>query len=241
MGENWDDIADWWVDAVREDPGQSDDTLAILSELLSDSNHSREGDRSRSLTIDLGCGEGQSMRLIDGSVIGTDYSMDLLRRAASAGPVVLGRMPDLGWVRPGVFDRAVSVGLLDVIDDHVSFFSSVALAVRPGGQLLVVINHPVATAPESEPLVDPNGEILWRWGSYLTTGSWPHEAGERTVDLVHRPVGELLTAAATAGWNLDQMIERGPSAASIERFHEYHGQAHIPSLAGFCWTRGPSR
>lgn len=226
--DNWDDIAEWWGDAVRDDPTQSDEPVAILTELI-------EGTLGR--TIDLGCGEGQMMRLIGGAVIGTDLSIELLEQAASAGPVVQSSVPDLTWIRDRAFDRAVSVGLLDLLPDHKTFFSNVAAIVRPGGHLVVVMNHPVATSPESEPLVDPDGEILWRWGEYLVNGSWAHPAGERTVDLVHRPMGEILTTAAQAGWMLDVMIERGPSQQTIERFPEFRGQRNIPSLLGIRWTR----
>ena len=50
---DWDDLADWWVGAVRDDPTQSADTLDLLSELV-------EGTAGRCL--DLGWGEGQAMR-----------------------------------------------------------------------------------------------------------------------------------------------------------------------------------
>ena len=226
--DDWDDIAGWWVDAVRDDPTQSTDTSHLLAELVG-------GTSGR--TIDLGCGEGQGMRLIGRPVIGTDRSFALLTRASRAGPVVQARLPDLSWMRPGCFDRAIGVGIVDMIDDHVGLFDNVARAVRPGGHLIVVMNHPVATSPGSEPLVDPDGEILWRWGSYLESGSWPQPAGDRTVELVHRPLGELLTTVAEAGWSLDRMIERGPSTEAIDRFPGFRGQGHIPSMLGLRWRR----
>lgn len=228
MSENWDDIAGWWVDAVRDDPTQSEELLSLLSELI-------EGTEGR--TIDLGCGEGQAMRLLGNSVIGTDLSHGLLKRAAPAGPVVQARLPDMSWIRGGSFDRAVSIGLIDLIPDHASFFVNVAKVVRNGGHLVVVMNHPVATAPLSDPLVDPEGEILWRWGDYLTPGVTAQPAGGRIVELFHRPMGELLTSAGQAGWTLVQMIERGPSARTVECLPEYQGQENIPSLLGLLWTR----
>ena len=226
--DDWDDIAPWWVDAIRDDPTQSTDTADLLTELAA-------GTSGR--TIDLGCGEGQGMRLIGRPVIGTDRSFALLTLASRAGPVGQARLPDLSWLRPGSLDRAIGVGIVDMIVDHVGLFANAASAVRAGGHLIVVMNHPVATAPGSEPLVDPDGEILWRWGSYLVSGSWPQPAGDRTVELVHRPLGELLTTAAGAGWSLERMIERGPSAAAIDRFPGFRGQSHIPSMLGLRWIR----
>ena len=228
VSENWDDIAGWWVDAIRDDPTQSEEPLALLSELI-------EGTGGR--TIDLGCGEGQAMRLLGSSVIGTDLSHDLLKTVAPAGRVAQARLPDMSWIREGSFDRAVSVGLIDLIPDHASFFANAAKIVRSEGHLVVVMNHPVATAPRSDPLVDPEGEILWRWGDYLTCGVTAQEAGGRIVELFHRPMGELLAAAGQAGWTLVRMTERGPSERTIECFPEYRGQESIPSLLGIVWTR----
>jgi SAM-dependent methyltransferase len=237
----WDEIAGWWMEAVRDDPGQSADTHDLLDELL-------VGTSGR--ILDLGCGEGQGMRRLGGeadrsvdvnSVIGVDSSIELLRHAQRAGPVVLASLPDLSWVRSGAVDRVVSVGLLDLVDDHRRFFSETARVVGAGGHLVVVINHPVVTAPDSAPLIDPDGEILWRWGSYLTPGSAPQHVEGRTVELFHRPFGVLLTAAAAAGWLLQMLLERGPSDTTIDRVAGDHGQEHLPTLAGFRWRLGTSR
>lgn len=227
MTDNWDDIAQWWSDAVRNDPAQSGDPIKILSELIVGTHGP---------TIDLGCGEGQAMRLLGGSVVGVDLSRDLLLMAQSAGPVVQARLPALSWARKDSFCLAISVGLLDLIEDHHEFFVSVAEAVQPRGHLAVVMNHPVATSPHSEPLSDPHGEILWRWGEYLSSGRWTQIAEDRTVHLVHRPMSELLTAAAQAGWMLDRMIERGPGDETIRRNSDFHGQTDIPTLLGVRWT-----
>jgi SAM-dependent methyltransferase len=226
----WDEIADWWVDAVHDDPGQSVDTHDLLVDLCATTS---------GLALDLGCGEGQGMRFLGGAVIGVDVSARLLARASEVGSVVQGRLPDLSWVRSVSVDRIVSVGLVDLIADHELFFAETARVVRPGGHLVVVINHPVMTSPDSAPLIDPDGEILWRWGTYLSSGTLPHHAGglagSPLVDLQHRPVGVLLTAAAAAGWALESMIERGPSSTTFHAQPDDHGHDQIPTLAGFRW------
>lgn len=229
MPDAWDDLAGWWMEAVRNDPSQSTDTHDLLVDLV-------QGTGGR--TLDLGCGEGQGMRALGGVVVGADLSLELLRHAGAAGPVVQARLPDLSWVRSSVLDRVVSVGLLDLIADHERFFVETARVVRHGGHLSVVINHPVVTAPDSAPLVDPDGEILWRWGTYLTPGTLPHRVEDRVVELFHRPLGTLLSAAAASGWMLEAMIERGPSITTIDRDAGNHGHEDIPTLAGFRWRNG---
>lgn len=237
MGDVWEDLARWWVDAVRDDPANSTDLLTVLDELLTDDTDHRQG----GLTLDVGCGEGQGMRVVGGPVIGVDISMPLLRHACAAGPVVRARLPDLSWARSGAFDRCICVGVLDVIPDHDTLLRELHRVTRPLGQLIAVTNHPVTTAPDAEPLVDPAGEILWRWGTYLEPGRIEQELGDHAVVLHHRPLGDLLTAVAEAGWRLEQLVERGPSAATRARYPDYFGHTNVPVLLGARWTRNPPR
>ena len=228
LTEPWDQIAEWWVETVRDDPRDSTDLLELLDDLITGTG---------GLTLDLGCGEGQVMRHLGAPIVGTDISDRLLAVAADAGPVVRAGLPDLGWVRPGSFDRAVCVGVVEMVEDHRRLFAEVSMAVRTGGHLLVVMNHPVATVPDSEPLIDEAGEVLWRWGEYLESGRLVQYVDGHEFTLYHRSMGALLEAAAMAGWRLEQLIELGASARTVARFPEYEGQERIPTLLGCRWSR----
>jgi len=133
------------------------------------------------------------------------------------------------------------VGVLDLIEDEQALFGNVARIVRPGGHLVVVVNHPVATAPGSEPLVDPDGEPVRLVGVNIPSMEWTDEVDEQVVPLRHRPLGQLLTGAAAEGWELDSMVERGPSPATLARHPAYRGQEQIPTLLGLRWTRADRR
>ena len=226
MSDDWDDIAEWWITTVRNDPADSEETLALLAALV---------DPHADRTLDLGCGDGQALGLLGDGAVGVDLSHRLLTRAIRRAPVVRCRLPDLSWVRAGSFDQAVAVGLLDLLSDHVGLFEQAAAAVRTNGTLVIVMNHPVLTAPGSEPLLDESGGVIWRWGRYLDTGTVDEPAGHRTVELQHRPLGTLLTSAADAGWRLEQMIERGPTAFTIDAPTDDRCHEHLPSLLGVRW------
>lgn len=237
MSERWDTVADWWLQSVRDDPANSDDFLTLLDELLADEDAA--GQRvAGGRTLDVGCGEGQVMRTLGGEIVGTDISEPLLRIARAAGPVVRARLPDLSWVRSGSFDRAVCVGVIEAVPDHRHLFSELHRVVRPDGLVHLVANHPVTTAPGAQPMMDPRGESFWRWGQYLAHGEIEQEMGDHSVVLHHRPLGDLLTAAADTGWRLAQLIEHGPSAATRARYPDYFGHAHAPVLLGATWARG---
>jgi SAM-dependent methyltransferase len=226
VSDDWDDIADWWVAATADGAADSDEMLDVLRALVSS-----VGGR----TLDLGCGDGQALALLGDRAIGVDLSHRLLLAAAEHAPVVRCRLPDLAWIRPGSFDQAVAVGLLDLIADDQEFFEQVASAVRPDGVLVVVMNHPVVTSPDSQALIDADGQVVWRWGHYLERGELTQPAGHRTVKLHHRPVGELLTNAASAGWLLEQVIEVGATAHTITTSQDERGQEHLPSVLGARW------
>jgi SAM-dependent methyltransferase len=228
VSDDWDDIADWWVATTGDGPADSDEMLAVLRALI---------DPSDGRTLDLGCGAGQALHLLGDGAIGVDLSHRLLRRALVHAPVVRCRLPDLSWVREGAVERAVAVGVLELLRDERTFFEQVHTAVRTGGILVVVMNHPVVTAADSEPLVDDDGDVVWRWGRYLERGGLEQPAGDRTVELHHRPLGELLTTAAAAGWHLEHLVETGATTHTVAAASDHRGQQHLPSILGARWRR----
>jgi len=185
---------------------------------------------------DLGCGNGQAMGFTGPGTIGVDLSMELLREANQIGPTVRLRLPSLACFADNAFDHAASIYLLDLIEDDATFFTETARTVKPGGSLVVVMNHPVFLAPGSGPFADPDMEIFWRWGAYFRTGSSLEPAGHRTVAFYHRPLDALLNQAADAGWSLQRMHERPLSPQVLATYPEFVGQDTIPRLLGVRWV-----
>ena len=141
--------------------------------------------------LDLGCGEGRVMRALKESgaaAHGVDLTLALARRAADSGPVVIGRLPDLGFLRDDSYDGAFCVLALEHIEDEGRLFAEAARAVRPGGVFALVINHPFRTAPGATPISDSDGETLWRPGDYFSSGTTIGTGG-RGADAV--PSSEL--------------------------------------------------
>ena len=229
--DNWDDIAQWWKDEVATDPVYRDDVAPMLGRLLATPSNP---------ILELGCGDGQWLRWLDsdpGQVIGCDRSGHLLRGVVGDHPVVVCGLPSLGWLSDGTVGAAFSVFVLDLIEDADAFFAEAARVVSTGGQLVVIINHPIFTAPDSGPFMDPDLDVFWRWGAYLVHGESDVPAGSQNVTMYHRPVGDLLTSAARAGWHLEEAIEAPLGAAAIEREPSYRGQEGIPRFLGVRWRR----
>ncbi len=228
--ENWDSVAEWWFDEVQEDPVYREDIGPMLEKLMIGVPEP---------LLELGCGEGQWLRRFGRGrkAIGTDASLSLLRGVDGEAPLVQGVLPEVGWIRSGAIGTAVSVFVLDLIEDHQRFIAETARIVRAGGALVVIINHPAFTAPDSGPFMDPDLDVFWRWGDYLEDGRSDVPAGTGTVTMYHRPTATLLTAAAEAGWSLEEMIEAPLGPAAIEREPSYGGQESIPRFLGVRWRR----
>lgn len=222
---SWDGpTAEWWMGEVGGDAAYTRDVDPLLDELL--------GHVDETPVLDLGCGDGRL--LASHAAVGVDASLDLVRHAAESGPAVVADVRRLPFAADSWL-AAYAVLVLEHIEDPSPFFVEAARVITPGGFLAVVINHPVYTAPRSGPFVDPaDDEVLWRWGEYLERGASTEPAGSGTVLFHHRPLGDLLTSAAAAGWKLEQMIERAlePAGDSL-----LAAQTHLPRLLGVRWRR----
>jgi SAM-dependent methyltransferase len=228
---NWDDLAPWWRSEVATDPVYREDVAPMVDRLIGPSGGT---------VLELGCGDGQWLsRLADrgAPVFGCDRSEQLLNDARAICPVALCSLPSLAWVRDEAVDVTLSVFVLDLLGDVASFFAEARRVVAPGGALVVVINHPIFTAPRSGPFMDPDLEVFWRWGEYLSDGASRIPAGGHTVTMHHRSVAHLLTAAADAGWRLEELLEVPLGRAAIEREPSYAGQESIPRFLGARWVR----
>jgi SAM-dependent methyltransferase len=228
----WKSLDAWWLDELSTDPAYAEEIEPLVLELL----QPRSGD----IYLDLGCGEGRlmtAMKNVGAIVVGCDLNPRLLKLARRRGSVVQANLPDLSWARSRSFNGAFVGLVLEHLEDESAFFRHVARAVRRGGVLALVINHPVWTSPESSPIEDVGGETLWRPGTYFQRGYTDEPAGRARVRFYHRTLAELLNAAADAGWDLRHVVEAGVSPEQVKRFPDYAGQEHIPRVLGVRWSR----
>ncbi len=222
---SWDGpTAAWWQGEVSGDAAYTRDVDPLLDELMDNVDETP--------VLDLGCGDG---RLLAGHAgVGVDASLDLVRHAVQSGSAVVADVRRLPFAADSWL-AAYAVLVLEHLEDPSPFFVEAARVIASGGLLAVVINHPVYTAPRSGPFVDPvDDEVLWRWGKYLEVGESTEPAGSGTVMFHHRPLGDLLTAAADAGWKLERMVERSLEPAEDPLLA---AQTHLPRLLGVRWRR----
>ncbi len=217
---SWPDLSDWWREEVSSDTAYEMVMTPLLIEMLQP-EHAK-------LYLDMGCGEGRIMRTISESgylVHGLDISESTVSDIGL--PVVVGEADSLP-LQDDSYDGVFLVLMLEHVQNHVRVFAESARVTRAGGVLALVCNHPVWTAPDSTPITDNDGEVLWRPGDYFSDGSSRVPAGESEVIFHHRTMAALLNAAADAGWSLEHMIE--------QPHHEFTDQAGIPRLLACRWS-----
>ncbi|MFB3044362.1 MAG: class I SAM-dependent methyltransferase [Acidimicrobiia bacterium] len=220
---SWSDLADWWLGEIGGDPAYEIIVTPLLLRILDPVQGARY--------IDLGSGEGRIMKAVasrGASVQGVELNETLARK--SYGQSIVAQLPRIP-IRDDSYDGGYAVLVIEHLSDHEAFFSEIARVVRSGGALAVVANHPVWTAPESSPVTDTDGEVLWRPGKYFSADSTEVTAGEGLVTFYHRSMGALLNAAADAGWSLDHMIE--------QPHHEFDDPVGIPRLLACRWRLLP--
>jgi SAM-dependent methyltransferase len=222
---SWSNLADWWEGEVSNDPAYENLVTPLLLRIL--------GPEAGKSYLDLGSGEGRVIRSVSrtgATVHGVEINRQLARRSALAGPTMVGSLPDLGFIVEDAYDGAYCVLVIEHIGEHGRFFAETARVVTPGGVLALVANHPTWTAPDSTPITDTDGEVLWRPGAYFSSGVVYEHAGEGHIIFYHRTMAELMNSARAAGWCLDEMIEM-PHPDLIE-------QPGIPRLLACRWRLG---
>lgn len=122
----------------------------------------------------------------------------------------------------GSFDLAyATAGVICWIEDMVAWMRSVYSTLRPGGRLVLLDFHPLSAMIDSvEPLAfgmpyaNDGGHFFEEPGSYAAPNTpLEHEA---MVQYSHS-LGEVVTAAASVGFVVDELVERTDVSARFSR------------------------
>jgi SAM-dependent methyltransferase len=219
---HWDDHADWWQREFTDgiDPEYVEQIIPLALKYLG----------KRRDVLDVGAGEGQIARAAaaEGAiVIGLDPTASQIKVAVErgGGPVyVQGRSDGLP-----VLDRSFDAVVVCLVFEHVDAFEAsleeVARVLRPGGRLLLFLNHPLLQTPESgmiiDHMIDPP-ETYWRIGPYLREAVTVEEVQKDVrVRFVHRPLGRYVNGLIDAGLQFVRMEEPAPPPGFIAKAGEY--------------------
>lgn len=172
--------------------------------------------------LDLGCGYGWHCKYAAdhgaSSVLGTDISrkmLDKARRINSAPPIEYrcAAMEDLQFADSS-FDIVLSSLAFHYVRDFEPLVARIARWVRPGGNFVFSVEHPLFTAYGTQDWVyDENGHIL-----YFPVDNYYYEGEREAVFLgekvikYHRTLTTYLNTLLRSGFVLRQVIEPQPPA-----------------------------
>ena len=185
--------------------------------------------------LELGCGDGQFARylLAEGcaAYTGIDASERMVTLAqqalaGTAGTVHRTRIEQFA-APPASIDLVVSRLALHYVDDLRPVFERAYQALRPGGRLVVSVEHPVITSCDRG--WDQRGPRAdWLVDDYFVTGrretAW---LGGRVVKF-HRTVEQYVALVQAAGFLLERLCEPGPERARFTSEAEFRRRQRIP-------------
>lgn len=164
------------------------------------------GDVRGRRVLDAGCGSGPLVADLaerGAQVVGFDASPAMVRlareRLDADIPVLVA---DLGASLPfgtGEFDDAVASLVLHYLEDWSGPLAELRRVLRPGGRLVVVVNHPVI-----RPVVYPD-EDYFAVTSYTEDYTFDGQTAELTF--WHRPLHAMTDAFTAAGFRISTISE----------------------------------
>jgi SAM-dependent methyltransferase len=167
--------------------------------------------------LDIGCGTGRNFETIRASgrsVVGVDYSADLLRvaRTRTDGPLMLADGAVLPFADAS-FETATVLWISTDVDDFGKVLREATRVLRPGGVLVTYGVHPCFNGPhvvysseDGTRLIHPN----YRTPGWHDESPWWAEDGiRRRVGMRHLPLAEYLNAFLATALILEHFEEPG--------------------------------
>ncbi len=205
--------------ALRE----KDDNHNVLIEQPAMSQ--RLPDLTEKRVLDLGCGFG--VNCLDfvhrgaAYVLGLDISENMLSVAQcqAKDPHIEYRrmsMTDISCLDE-TFDLVYSSLAFHYIEDFAKLMTDIYARLSPGGVLLFSQEHPLNTLTGYFNRDEKGNRISYTMHDYLVSGKRTERWFVDGVEKYHRPMGQIITEVARAGFVIEEVCEPTPEAWALQK------------------------
>lgn len=192
--------------------------------------------------VDLGCGEGFYCRIARDQgaahVIGVDPSEKMLavarERTPGEGIEYIQAFAEDAHLEPNAADLVVSILALHYVEDFDGVLTSVWTWLRSGGEFVMIVEHPVMTAPDPWEgfAMDGEDERAWLLTHYFDEGRREMEWYIPGVIKYHRRMDTMVNALIAHGFAIEQMLEPTPTRKVAAQHRRSRGDLIRPGVLG---------
>lgn len=185
--------------------------------------------------LDLGCGDAafgrEALQQGAGSYEGIDAAEAMVELACQNLTGTSGRVRQESieaWraVQPEQVDLAVSRLALHYVEQLEPVFQKIYQALRPGGRLILSVEHPVITSNFAN--LTRGRRTSWVVDDYFRLGARVHQWLGQEVTKYHRTMEDYLDLISHAGFELERLRESCPQRENFSSESEYNRRLRIP-------------
>lgn len=200
--------------------------------------------------VDLGCGDAgfgvEALAAGARSYTGVEVSEGMVALAREAlagrrdGSAEVLHLPIERW-RPeeAVADLVASRLALNYVEDPAPVLAAAHRALRPGGRVVLTVEHPVITSDFSN--LEDGPRTSWRVDGYFRPGPRTHRWLGREVRKFHRTIEEWLDLLRASGLHLEALRESRPERENFASEAEYRRRLRIPLFLFLAARKAPPR
>ncbi|MCK9351462.1 MAG: class I SAM-dependent methyltransferase [Candidatus Pacebacteria bacterium] len=210
---SWEHVGDWYDDLLRdEDTYQNKVILPNVVRLAALKNGMK--------VLDLACGQGFFSRAFadaGAAVVGTDISAKLIaiaKKNVSNAKFFVSPAHRLEMIQEHSLDAATIILAAQNIENISEVFKEIQKKLKPGGKLLLVLNHPAFRNPGASSWgFDEQAKKQYRRiDAYMTESKREidmHPGSQKKITTVsfHRPLQVYFKTLANAGFQISRLEE----------------------------------
>ncbi len=232
LRDEWRQLAPAWIREARE--GANATRRGLLDRPMIEAC----GDVRGLKILDCGCGEGRFCRMLldrgAKQVVGVDLCPPMIAAAAQLATgkdgYVLADVQQMGFLRDGAIDLAVSYLNQCDLPDFEANSREVFRVLKPGGRFVVANLHPMRSAVGGWLRTEDGAKLHVILDRYFDEGDRRWKMMGIDFTNFHRTLSTYIRAYRRTGFAIEEIIEPTLEAPTVERFPELDDELRVPNF-----------